>query len=39
MILRGDLVLGFRSLGFLHNLVATSIYIGHIKEVAIHAAA
>ena len=39
MILRGDFVLGFRSLGFLHSLVATSIYMGRIKEVAIHAAA
>ena len=39
MILRGDFVLGFRSLGFLHSLVASSIYMGRIKEMAIHAAA
>ena len=39
MILKGDFVLGFRSLGFLHSLVATSIYMGRINEVAIHAAA
>ena len=38
MILRGEFVLGFRS-SFLHSLVATSIYMGRIKEVAIHAAA
>ena len=39
MILRGDFVLGFRSLGFLHSVVATSIYMGRINEVAIHTVA
>ena len=39
MILREEFVLGFRSLCFLHSLVTTSIYVGRINEVAIHAAA
>ena len=39
MILRADFVLGFSSLDFLHSLVAASIYMGRINEVAIHAAA
>ena len=39
IISRGDFVLGFRSLGFLHSFVATSIYMGRINGVAIHAAA
>ena len=38
MILKGEFVLGLRS-SFLHSLVATSIYVGCIEEVAIHAAA
>ena len=39
MSLRGEFVLGFRSLGFLHSLVATLICMGRINEVAVHAAA
>lgn len=39
MILREDFVMGFSSLGFLHSLVATSIYMGRINEVAVRAAA